>query len=156
SAPAFAQSQVVVSEQINSAEFVNIETIIFDQLNDDTTTIINTSQITDDIFLQLALINQSNSVESSIAINNGSGIDVDQLITGPQTNTEILKILNSSPADIFAFTQAGAVNQSNSLEASIAVSNSGEVADLTNSVSQTNTSAVAITNTDTASVSVAD
>ena len=96
SAPAFAQTQQeIVSDQTNFAEFVNIETIIFLQSNAELDANINTDPITD-FLLQSALITQSNSVVSTIAIDDGGKVVVNQLITGSQRNGENLTNLNDS------------------------------------------------------------
>ena len=128
SAPAFAQTQQeIVSDQINFAEFVNIETIIFLQSNAELDANINTAPITD-FLLQSALITQSNSVVSTIAIDDGGDVVVNQLITGAQRNSENLTNLNNSvpPISVIdSFTQSAEVTQSNEIASNIAVENSG-------------------------------
>ena len=128
SAPAFAQTQQeVVSDQINFAEFVNIETINFLQSNAELDANINTAPITD-FLLQSALITQSNSVVSTIAIDDGGDVVVNQLITGSQRNGENLTNLDDfvSPISVIdSFTQSADVNQSNAIASNIAVENSG-------------------------------
>ena len=128
SAPAFAQTQQeIVSDQTNFAEFVNIETIIFLQSNAELDANINTDPITD-FLLQSALITQSNSVVSTIAIDDGGEVVVNQLVTGSQRNGENLTNLNDSvpPISVIdSFTQSAEVNQSNAIASNIAVENSG-------------------------------
>ena len=128
SAPAFAQTQQeIVSDQTNFAEFVNIETINFLQSNAEVDANINTAPITD-FLLQSALITQSNSVVSTIAIDDGGDVVVNQLVTGSQRNGENLTNLNDSvpPISVIdSFTQSAEVNQSNAIASNIAVENSG-------------------------------
>ena len=94
-APAFATQQEIVSDQTNFAEFVNIENINFLQSNAEVAANINTAPITD-FLLQSALITQSNSVVSTIAIDDGGDVVVNQLVTGSQRNGENLTNLNHS------------------------------------------------------------
>ena len=128
SAPAFAQTQQeIVSDQTNFAEFVNIETINFLQSNAELDANINTAPITD-FLLQSALITQSNSVVSTIAIDDGGDVVVNQLVTGSQRNGENLTNLNDfvPPISVIdSFTQSAEVNQSNAIASNIAVENSG-------------------------------
>ena len=128
SGPAFAQIvQQIDSEQTNSAPFENIETIIFQQSNAELDANINTAPITE-FLLQSALISQSNSVASTIAIDGGGDVVVNQLITGSQRNGENLTNLNDSvpPISVIdSFTQSAEVNQSNAIASNIAVENSG-------------------------------
>ena len=169
SAPALAQSAAVeidqsnfavVSTPIDNAGDVNLVlTRFFSQTNISTVTITNTDPVIDDIFAQFGVVNQSNHSESSLAISNSGDINAVLTNSVSQTNISTVAITNTDTGPIIPdiFAQFGVVNQSNKFESSIAINNSGEVdAELTNSVSQANTSSVAITNTDTAPVSVSD
>ena len=166
STPVFAQSEAVVIGQSN---FASDNTLIdkqgdvslgltrfFNQTNSAKITITNSDPITEDIFTQFAVINQSNRAESSIAIINSGDINATLANSISQANADAVTLTNSAaPAVEDIFAQIGVVDQSNRFDLSIAISNSGEVnAALTNSVSQTNTGTVAITNT--APVSIAD
>ena len=135
SAPALAQTQVIDSQQTNNAPFENIETIIFQQSNAELDANKNFGQLfgPPDLFSQSALITQSNSVVSTIAINNGGNVNVDQLITGSQRNGENLTNLNDSGPAVGvyvgatgSFTQSAEVNQSNAIASNVAVENSGQ------------------------------
>ena len=154
SAPAFAQTQQeIVSDQINFAEFVNIETIIFLQSNAELNANINTAPITD-FLLQSALITQSNSVVSTIAIDDGGDVVVNQLSTGAQTNTHNLANFNNSGPGVSvvdSFTQFAEVTQSNEIASTITVENSGHstgiFAAITNAgITQTNENEISTDN----------
>jgi trimeric autotransporter adhesin len=166
STPVFAQSEAVVIGQSN---FASDNTLIdkqgdvslgltrfFNQTNSAKITITNSDPITEDIFTQFGVINQSNRAESSIAIINSGDINATLANSISQANADAVTLTNSAaPAVEDIFAQIGVVDQSNRFDSSIAISNSGEVnAALTNSVSQTNTGTAAITNT--APVSIAD
>jgi uncharacterized protein with beta-barrel porin domain len=147
----------------NEGDVILALTRLFSQTNIAAITITNSGPITEDIFTQFGLIDQNNRTESHIAISNSGDINAALTNDVSQTNTDtcatclrMVTLTNSAaPAVEDIFAQIGIVDQSNSFDSSIAISNSSQVyAALTNSVSQTNSGTVAITNT--APVSIAD
>jgi uncharacterized protein with beta-barrel porin domain len=95
-------------------------------------------------------LDQGNIAVVASPIDNEGDVNLAETNFVNQTNIGIVTITNTDPAIADIFAQFGLVNQSNRFESSIAISNSGDInAVLMNSVSQTNFSTVAITNTDT-------
>jgi trimeric autotransporter adhesin len=145
SAPALAQATVIQIDDIE-IQTIGSSTNTIDQINNSTITIPNDSPVIDDVFLQFALVSQSNR---TAVINNGGAFDVIQTIIGLQANNSSITISNNGSVDADIFAQLTGVNQSNTVETTSAIINNISQVNvlLNNGVDQTNNSTTTLTNT---------
>jgi hypothetical protein len=76
---------------------------------------------------KVLVVDQSTSAEASIAINNSGDRNAVLTHSVIQTNLNTAAITNTDPVIDDTFLQLGVINQSNSVESSIAIDNSGDI-----------------------------
>ena len=147
-------TQFVLVAQSNSAESsikisdsVDVDAVltnIVNQANIDAITIANTEPVVDDIFAQLAGVNQINSFESSLSIENSGKVNAALTNSVTQTNTSTITITNTDTAPVSvpdSFTQSANTNQSNDITSNITITSTGKVEASDTGISATITNA---------------
>ena len=136
-----AKSSIKISD---SVDVDAVLTNIVNQANIDAITIANTEPVVDDIFAQVAGVNQINSFESSLSIENSGKVNAALTNSVTQTNTSTITITNTDTAPVSvpdSFTQSANTNQSNDITSNITITSTGKVEASDTGISATITNA---------------